>query len=69
MKIFAIKHVNTVQACRGMDHLNMLAQLTPADRQAARELMRNLITNLHPEFMFHSQPTRAPWELSGTRYP
>ena len=53
---------NTVQACRGMDHLNMLAQLTPADRQAARGLMRSLITNLHPEFMFYSQPTRAPWE-------
>ena len=60
MKILTKKHVNTVQACRGMNHLNLLAQLTPVDRQAARGLMRSLITNLHPEFMFYSQPTRAP---------
>ena len=40
------QHHALPQACAGVDHCDVLAQMTPVDRETARMLMRNLAANL-----------------------
>jgi hypothetical protein len=46
------------QACVGVDHVDVLAQMAPIDRETAFLLMRNVAGNL-------AEPATLIWQLQG----